>query len=412
MQSLLSERIGALPASATIAMSQKAAALRAQGHDIIDLSIGEPDFQTPAYIQTAAKQAIDAGQYFSYPPVAGYADLRAAIAEKLRHENQIHCTPNQVVVSNGAKQSIANAFLCLLNPGDEVIVYTPYWVSYASIIQLAGGRPVFLRGSAENNFEPTPAQLASAITPRTKAVVFSSPCNPTGHVLTRTSLEAMAAVLVQHPHVLAIADEIYEYINFTGEHTSLASLEGMQDRVVTINGFSKGFAMTGWRIGYLAAPLWLAKACEKIQGQMTSAPSSIAQRAALAALQGSRTDTEAMIASYRQRRDLVCSLLQDIPDIRIPSPSGAFYVFPDVSDYLVGAADNNADALCLYLLQEAHVALVTGSAFGVPQHVRLSYAVAEGRLRTAIQRIKLALAKLRGGKTGLDNAEVLSKILP
>ena len=397
MESLLSERISTLPASATIAMNQRATALRAQGHDVIDLSIGEPDFQTPAFVQAAAKEAIDAGQYFSYPPVAGYADLRAAIAEKLRRENGIDCTPDQVVVSNGAKQSIANVLLCLLNPGDEVIVYTPYWVSYASIIRLAGGRPVFLQGSAEDHFVPTPAQLASAITPRTKAVMYSSPCNPTGHVLTRTVLEAMAAVLVQHPHVLAIADEIYEYINFVGEHTSLAALQGMQGRVVTVNGFSKGFAMTGWRIGYLAAPPWLARACEKIQGQTTSAPSSIAQRAALAALRGCRADAEAMAASYRQRRDLVCALLHDIPGVRVPQPSGAFYVFPDVSDYF-GSMAGNAEALCLYLLEEAHVALVTGSAFGVPQHVRLSYAVDEGRLRTAIHRIKIALAKLRANQ--------------
>lgn len=399
MQHLLSDRISSLPSSATLAMTQKAMDLRAQGYDIINLSIGEPDFKTPLYIQEAAKQAIDTGDYFGYPPVAGYADLRAAIAEKLTQENSIPCTPQQVVVSNGAKQSLANVFLCLLNPGDEVIVYTPYWVSYVAMIQLAGGRPVLVEGSVDNNFEVMPEQLEQAITPKTKAVIFSSPCNPTGHVLGKSTLEAMAALLAKHPDVLVIADEIYEYINFGEEHFSIGSLPSMQDRVVTINGFSKGFAMTGWRIGYMAAPLWLAKACEKMQGQMTSAPSSIAQRAALAALQGDRADVRKMVAIYQQRRDLCLSLLKDIPGLPCSEPLGAFYLFPDVRAYFGSTAGEvvieTSEDLCMYLLKEAHVSLVTGSAFGVPHCIRLSYAAAEEQLITALERIKNALAKLK-----------------
>ena len=398
MTSLLSNRISSLAASATIAMNQKAADLRAKGHDIVNLSIGEPNFATPRYIQQAAQAAIEEGHYFSYPPVAGYADLRAAIAEKLCQENKIPSTPSQVVVSNGAKQSLANVFLCLLNPGDEVIVYTPYWVSYNSMIQLAGGTPMLLQGDPAHHFEPTAEQLDHAITPRTKAIIFSTPCNPTGHVLSRKSLEAIATVLDKHPHVLAIADEIYEYIHFTGQHTSLGSLEEIQDRVITVNGFSKGFAMTGWRIGYMNAPLWLAQACEKLQGQTTSAPSSIAQRAALAALQGGRQEVQAMTAAYFRRRDLVVDLLQAIPGINVSSPAGAFYIFPDVSYYLgrqtPQATINSAEDLCMHLLQEAHVSLVPGSAFGVPHHIRLSYAVSEDQLQVAIQRMQKALLQL------------------
>lgn len=399
MQHFLSDRINALPASATIAMNQKAMDLQAQGHDIINLSIGEPDFKTPESIQQAAKQAIDAGAYFSYPPVAGYADLRAAIADKFQRENNIPCTPSQVVVSNGAKQALANVFLCLLNPGDEVVVYTPYWVSYVSMVQLAGGKPVPICGTLANNFEATPAQLEQAITPKTKAVIFSSPCNPTGHVFAQQALEAMAAVLAKHPQVLVISDEIYEYIHFAGTHTSMGALPSMQDRVITINGVSKGFAMTGWRIGYMAAPAWLAKACEKVQGQTTSAPSSIAQRAALAAIQAGKEATQQMVAAYRQRRDLCMELLQDIPGLQLSNPLGAFYLFPDVSAYF-GYTDGkvtiqNAEALCMYLLQEAHVSLVPGSAFGVSQCIRLSYAATEEQLKAACQQMKSALAKLQ-----------------
>ena len=398
MSSLLAKHIVALPSSATLAMFKKTTALKAQGHDIIDLSIGEPEFKTPHYIQQAAKDAIDAGTYFSYPPVAGYADLREAIAQKLQTENRLSCTPEQVVVSNGAKQSLYNIFMSLLTPGDEVIVYTPYWISYSAMIQLAGGRPIYLQGSATHQFEPTPEQFERAITPRTKAVVFSSPCNPTGHTLSREYLEGMAAVLRKHPHVIAIADEIYEYIHFTGTHTSLAALDGMQDQVVTVNGFSKGFAMTGWRVGYLAAPRWLAQACEKIQGQSTSAPCAIAQRAALAAIQGDRKDIKAMNGAYHKRRNLMLSLLKEIPDIRCSTPSGAFYLFPNIQRYLNRTDGQEVvpheEALCTYLLQKAHVSVVNGSAFGVPGHIRLSYAASEAVIKTAMERIAAALDRL------------------
>jgi aspartate aminotransferase len=399
MKHFLATRINALPQSATIAMNQQATDLQAQGHDIINLSIGEPDFKTPLPIQQAAKKAIDAGVYFAYTPVAGYIDLREAIADKLYKENNIRCEPTQVVVSNGAKQAIANVLLCLLNPGDEVVVYTPYWVSYMAIIQWAGGKPVLIRGKLANNFEATPEQLEKAITSRTKAVIFSSPCNPTGHVFAQQALEDMAAVLAKHTHVFVIADEIYEYINFVGAHTSIGALPGMQDRVITINGFSKGFAMTGWRIGYMVAPAWLAKACEKIQGQTTGAPSSIAQRAALAAIQGDRESTQCMANTYRKRRDLCLEMLQESPGLRSNIPSGAFFLFPDVSDYFNYADGQsviqNADALCMYLLREAHVSLVAGSAFGEPNCIRISYAAAEAQLREALQRIKSALDRLQ-----------------
>ncbi|HAN50016.1 MAG TPA: aspartate aminotransferase [Amoebophilaceae bacterium] len=399
MKHFLANRINALPKSATIAMNQQAIDLQAQGHDIINLSIGEPDFKTPLSIQQAAKKAIDAGIYFSYTPVAGYADLRAAIADKLCQENNIRCEPSQIVVSNGAKQAIANVFSCLLNPGDEVVVYTPYWVSYVAIIQWAGGKPVLIQGKLANNFEATPEQLDQAITSKTKAVIFSSPCNPTGHVFSKHALEAMATVLAKHAPIFVIADEIYEYINFVGEHTSMGALPGMQDRVITINGFSKGFAMTGWRIGYMAAPAWLAKACEKIQGQTTGAPSSIAQRAALAAIQGDRKVIQLMTDTYRKRRDLCLELLKEIPGFRSNTPLGGFFLFPDVSDYF-GRTDGHvviqdAHELCMYLLREAHVSVVAGSGFGEPNCVRISYAVTEDQLRAALQRIQEVLAKLK-----------------
>jgi aspartate aminotransferase len=399
MELFLANRINSLPTSATISMNQQAMDLKAKGHDIINLSIGAPDFTTPLPIQQAAKQAIDTGDYFSYAPVAGYADLRVAIADKLHKENNIRCESSQIIVSNGAKQAIANAFLCLLNPGDEVIVYTPYWVSHVSIIQLAGGKPVLVRGKLANNFEPTPEQLDQAITAKTKAMIFSSPCNPTGHVFSKQALEAMAAVLDKHPHVWVIADEIYEYINFTDEHTSIGALPSMQDRVITINGFSKGFAMTGWRVGYMAAPAWLAKACEKIQGQTTGAPSSIAQRAALAAIREDRKAVRLMAEAYHKRRDLCLALLKEIPGLRFNIPLGAFFIFPDISHYL-GRTDGqitiqDADALCMYLLQKAHVSVVTGSAFGDPNCIRISCVATEEKLKIAIQRIKETLSRLK-----------------
>lgn len=400
-EQFLSHRIKSLPPSATLAICQQTRDLIAQGYDVRDLSIGEPSFSTPAYIQQAAKQAIDTGAYFGYPPVAGYADLRAAIAQKLRRDNGIVCEPSQIVISTGAKQALANLFLCLLDPGDEVVVYAPYWLSYAYIIRLAGGKPVFIKGKQEDNFEPKPVQLDRAITPRTKAILFSSPCNPTGLILSESSLMAMAAVLAQHEHVLVVADEIYEYINFTDSYTSIGALEGMQDRVITVNGFSKGFAMTGWRVGYLAAPTWVAKACERIQGQLTTATCSIAQRAALAAIEGDKTLLQGMTDAYRQRRDLAMQLLEELPGFKLNKPSGAFYLFPDIS-YYFGQTDgqtaiHNANDFCMYILQEAHVALVAGNAFGEPRCIRLSYAADEEDLQEAIQRIRKVLNRLRPG---------------
>ena len=398
MKHFIADRVNALPQSATITMNQEAMYLRAQGHNIIDLSLGAPDLATPFPIQQAAKQAIDEGMFFSYPPVAGYADLRAAIADKLYKENNIQCDPSQVVVSNGAKQAIFNVFSCLLNPGDEVVVYTPYWVSYMAIIQWVGGKPVLFRRQQTHNAKEAPKQLDQVINSKTKAVIFSSPCNPTGHVFSKQALEEIAMVLEQYPHILVISDEIYEYINFVGEHHSIGALPSMQDRVITINGFSKGYAMTGWRVGYMAAPKWLAKACEKIQGQTTGAPSSIAQRAALAAIRENKKAIQLMTETYRKRRNLCMKLLRDIPGLCTNTPLGAFFIFPDVRAYF-GRTDGshvvqNADNLCRYLLKRAHVSLVAGNAFGEPNCIRISYTTTEEQLSIALQRIRNVLAKL------------------
>jgi aspartate aminotransferase len=395
---LLSDRIKAMEESATIAMAQKARELKSQGADVISLSLGEPDFKTPAHVCEAAKAAIDEGKYFTYTPVPGYLDLREAIVDKLERENSLSYTSNQIVVSTGAKQSIANTFLCLLNPGDEVIVYAPYWVSYMEIIKLAGGVPVPVSGSIENNFKATADQLRGAISPKTKAVIFSSPCNPTGAVFSREEMQYMADILADHPDILVVADEIYEHINFSGEHVSIAGLPGMMERTVTVNGFSKGFAMTGWRLGYIAAPLWIAKACGKIQGQFTSGTNSIAQRAAIAALTGDMTPTRKMAKAYLRRRDLVLDRLNEIPGVKTYVPNGAFYIFPDVSEYF-GKSDGettiqNASDFCMYILNKAHVSLVTGEAFGAPSCVRLSYAASDEALVEAINRIKDTLGKL------------------
>nr|WKN38483.1 pyridoxal phosphate-dependent aminotransferase [Tunicatimonas sp. TK19036] len=394
----LSERLQKLEESATIAMAQKAREFKAKGIDVISLSLGEPDFKTPKHIQEAAKQAIDEGKYFGYSPVPGYLDLREAIAEKLQRDNGLTYTPNQIVVSTGAKQSIANVFMCLLDPGDEVIVYSPYWVSYAEIIKIAEGVPVPIMGSLENNFKATADQLKEAITPKTKAVIFSSPCNPTGAVFTREEMEAMAEVLRQHSNIFVVADEIYEYINFRNEHVSIASLPGMYDNTITVNGFSKGYAMTGWRLGYIAAPEWIAKACGKIQGQFTSGTNSIAQRAAIAALKGDMSASQEMKEAYQRRRDLVLDLLKDVPGVETYVPTGAFYLFPDISAYF-GKSDGettieNADDFCMYILNNAHVSMVTGDAFGAPNCVRLSFAASDEQLKEAMKRFKEVLAKL------------------
>jgi aspartate aminotransferase len=395
----LSNRIEAIQESATLAMAAKAREFKTKGIDVISLSLGEPDFKTPEHICEAAKKAIDDGKYFAYPPVAGYQDLREALAAKYQKENNVPYKAENIVVSNGAKQSIANAFIALINPGDEVIVFSPYWVSYDALVRLAEGTPVMIAGGIENDFKVTPDQLEKAITPKTKAVIFSSPCNPTGSVFSKKELQALADVVLKHPDIIVIADEIYEHINFTGEQVSIASFPGMFERTITVNGFAKGFAMTGWRVGYIAAPKWIADGCNKVQGQVTSANCSIAQRAALAAITGEIEPTMKMVEQYRKRRDIVYNLLKDIPGVKANYPEGAFYFFPDVSFYY-GKSDgtktiNTGDDLCLYLLEKALVSLVPGGAFGDEKCVRLSYAASEKDLQEALKRMKEALLQLK-----------------
>ncbi|MBT2556800.1 pyridoxal phosphate-dependent aminotransferase [Hymenobacter sp. ISL-91] len=396
---VLSDRINAMQESQTIAMAKKARALAAEGVDVISLSFGEPDFQTPQYIKDAAKQALDEGYTF-YTPVPGYLELRQAICDKFRRDNQLDYLPENIVVSTGAKQSLANAVLSLVNPGDEVIVFSPYWVSYEEMVRLAEGVSVPLVGAFENNFKVTAAQVEAAITPRTRLIMYSSPCNPTGAVFSREELAELAAVVARHPHIHVLADEIYEYINFVGEHVSLAQFEEVKDQVITVNGFSKGYAMTGWRVGYLAARREIAAACEKIQSQITSGTCSIAQRASIAALEGGRASADEMVAAYRRRRDLVLELVQDIPGFRTNVPSGAFYLFPDVTGYFgrttaAGETIATASDLAMYLLNDAHVAAVDGAAFGAPDCLRFSTAAADEKLREAFERIKASLARLK-----------------
>ncbi|QDA59156.1 pyridoxal phosphate-dependent aminotransferase [Hymenobacter jejuensis] len=396
--SVLSDRISALQESQTIAMAKKARELIAQGIDVINLSFGEPDFQTPEYIKDAAKQALDEG-YTKYTPVPGYVDLRQAIADKLKRENHLDYECENIVVSTGAKQALANTVLSLVNPGEEVIVFAPYWVSYEEMVRLAEGVSVTLMGALENDFKVTAAQLEAAITPRTKLIMYSSPCNPTGSVFSREELAEIAAVVARYPQVHIIADEIYEYINFVGEHVSIAQFDEIKDRVITVNGFSKGYAMTGWRVGYLAAHKQIASACEKMQSQITSGTCSIAQRAALAALKGGRSSADEMVEAYRRRRDLVLELVADIEGLITPKPSGAFYIFPDVSGFFGktapdGSVIENATDLAMFLLNDAHVAAVSGEAFGAPSCVRFSTAAADEKLREAFLRIKDSLKRL------------------
>jgi len=395
----LSNRINAIEESATLAMAAKAREFKAKGIDVISLSLGEPDFKTPQHICDAAKKAIDEGKYFAYPPVAGYQDLREALAAKYQKENKVPYKAENIVVSNGAKQSIANAMIALINPGDEVVVFSPYWVSYDALVRLAEGVPVMIKGGIESDFKVTAAQLDAAITPKTKAIIFSSPCNPTGSVFSRQELQDIANVVLKHPNIVVIADEIYEHINFTGEQVSIASFPGMFDRTITVNGFAKGFAMTGWRVGYIAAPKWIADGCNKVQGQVTSANCSIAQRAALAAIAGDIEPTNTMVAEYRKRREIVYELLKSLPGVKANYPEGAFYFFPDVSSYF-GKSDGtskikNADDFCLWMLEKGHVSLVPGGAFGDEACVRLSYAASEKDLREAMRRMKEALATLK-----------------
>ncbi|PYF72896.1 pyridoxal phosphate-dependent aminotransferase [Pedobacter nutrimenti] len=395
----LSKRINNLSESQTIKMAKLGRELAAKGIDVINLSFGEPDFFTPEHVKEAAKTAIDEN-YSYYTPVSGYPELRKAIAEKLSRENGLSYGFDQIVVSTGAKQSLANAVMCLVDPGDEVIVPTPYWVSYSEMIKLAEGKTVFIDATVEQNFKITPAQLEAAITPKTKLFMFSSPCNPTGSVYSREEMAALAAVFEKHPNIFILSDEIYEHINFVGKHTSIASFDAIKDRVVVINGFSKSYAMTGWRVGYIAANKEIANACDKMQGQITSGTCSIAQRAALKAYQDGLDTVHEMVAEFKKRRDVVYDLLKAIPGIKVNLPDGAFYFFPEVKSYFgksttEGQVISNAEELCLYLLNEAHVSTVTGEAFGNDDCIRISYAAAEDKLRDAVSRIAAALAKLK-----------------
>lgn len=395
--SILSDRVLQLAESETLKMARMARELRAQGHDVISLSLGEPDFDTPDHIKDAAFQALKDG-YTKYTPVAGLAELTKAISDKFKRDNNLEYRPDQIVVSNGAKQTIYNLCQALLNPGDEAILFSPYWVSYYEIVKLSEGVPVCVYAGVEQDFKPTPKQLEEAITDKTKFVLFSSPCNPTGTVFTRDELEAYANVLARHDHVIVISDEIYEYINFTHEHVSIGSFPQVKERTVTVNGFAKGFAMTGWRLGYMGAPKFIADACSKIQGQVTSGAASFGQKAGAVALSVSLEPTYAMREAFRERRDIVISMIQEIPGIKTNNPDGAFYVFPDISAYF-GKTDghtviNNADDFCDYVMTNAYVGLVSGSAFGDPNCFRLSYAASEEQLREAIRRIKDVLSRL------------------
>ena len=394
----LSDRINNLSESETLAMSRMSRELKAQGHDVINLSVGEPDCFTPDTVKKAAHQAID-DNYSFYTPVNGYQDLREAICNKLKRDNDLEYTPDQIVVGTGAKQCIANAMLCMVNPGDEVIVPAPYWVSYREITKMAEGKAVYIEAGIDNDFKITPEQLEEAITERTKMFIFSSPCNPTGSEYSKSELEALAAVFERHPQVFIISDEIYEHINFDGNHASIASFAAIKDRVILVNGVSKGFAMTGWRVGYLAAHPAIAKACNKYQGQVTSGTCSIAQRAALEAINADPETTKEMLEKFRERRDLVINLLEEVPGINCNTPEGAFYLFINVKSYF-GKSDedqmiHNDNDLCMYLLQKAHIALVPGSAFGDGECVRFSYATSNELLTEAVDRMKTALARLQ-----------------
>lgn len=394
----LSRLVMEMHESATLRMAQMGRNLKAQGFDVISLSLGEPDFDTPDHIKEAAKKALDDG-YTKYTPVPGLPELRQAIVNKFKRENGLEFAVNQIVVSNGAKQCIANLALALLDPGDEVILFSPYWVSYSEIVKMAGGVPVEVYAGIEEDYKVTPAQVAAAITPRTKAVLFSSPCNPTGSVFTKAELEAIAAVIAEHRHIVVISDEIYEHINFTDSHFSIGAVPAIKDQVVTVNGFAKGFAMTGWRLGFMGGPKYLMEACSKIQGQFTSGANSFGQKAAAYALDASLEPTYKMRDAFRKRRDLVIELLEKIPGFKVNYPTGAFYVFPDISDFF-GKTDGemtikSGDDFSEFLLLNAHVATVGGDSFGAANCFRISYAASEKDIRTAIERIAQAVKKLK-----------------
>jgi aspartate aminotransferase len=393
----VSDRLAKLSASATIAMNQKSKDLQAEGIDVINLSVGEPDFNTPDHIKAAAKKAID-DNYSFYPPVAGYPALRKAIVDKLKNQNGLDYTADQITVSNGAKHSIVNVLLCIINPGDEVIIPAPYWVSYAEQVKISEGTNVILDTSIENDFKVTPEQVQAAITPKTRAIVLCSPSNPTGSVYSKDELGALAAVLAKHERIIIISDEIYEHINYIGKHESIAQFPNVKDRVVLVNGVSKGYAMTGWRLGYIAAPLWITKAVTKLQGQFTSGAAAVAQIASITALTGDHGPTEEMNKAFRRRRDLVLGHLEGIEGVRCSIPEGAFYVFPDMSAYFGKSVDGkeikDSDDLCMYLLESGHIATVPGSAFGAPNCVRISFANSDENMEEAMIRLKNALAKM------------------
>jgi aspartate aminotransferase len=394
----LAQRLDRMSESQTLKMSRLGRELRAKGLDIIDLSIGEPDFVTPEHIREAAKQAIDEG-YTHYTPVAGYPDLRKAIADKLKRDNGLDYAPEQIVTSTGAKHSLINVIMSVVDPSDEVIIPTPYWVTYSEQVKFVQGKVVTIRGTQENKYKITPAQLEAAITPKTKLFMFSSPCNPSGSVYDQQELAALAEVFRKHPRIIILSDEIYEYINYQGTHYSIAQFDDLKDRVVVVNGLSKGYAMTGWRLGYIAGPLALAKAVEKIQGQFTSGTCSITQRAAIHALNADLKPTQEMVAEFRKRRDFIVSEIRKIPGIEVQEPDGAFYIFPDVSTYFGKKAGDitieNADDLCMYLLEKGQVSTVTGAAFGEPNCIRISYAASMEKLGEGVNRLKEALAALK-----------------
>lgn len=394
----LSNRLNRLAPSATLAMSQKSGEMKAQGIDVINMSVGEPDFNTPEHIKDAAKKAID-NNFSKYSPVPGYMDLREAIAAKLKNENGLDYSPNEILVSNGAKQSVCNAVMALVNDGDEVIIPAPYWVSYPQMVKLAGGEPVIVEAGFDQNFKITPEQLEAAITPKTKMLILCSPSNPTGSVYSEEELKGLAEVITKHEDLYVISDEIYEHINYIGKHHCIALAPGMKERTILVNGVSKAYAMTGWRIGYIAAPEWIVKGCNKLQGQYTSGPCSVSQKAAVEAYTASQECVETMRQAFQRRRDLIVKLAKEIPGLEVNVPEGAFYLFPKCSNFFGKSCDgrviNTSTDLAMYLLEVAHVATVAGDAFGDPDCFRMSYATSDENICEAMKRIKEALAKLK-----------------
>lgn len=394
----LSNRLNRLAPSATLAMSQKSSEMKAQGIDVINMSVGEPDFNTPEHIKEAAKKAVD-NNFSKYSPVPGYMDLREAIAAKLKNENGLDYSPNEILVSNGAKQSVCNAVMALVNDGDEVIIPAPYWVSYPQMVKLAGGEPVIIEAGFDQNFKITPEQLEAAITPKTKMLILCSPSNPTGSVYSEEELNGLAEVITKHEDLYVISDEIYEHINYIGKHHSIALAPGMKKRTILVNGVSKAYAMTGWRIGYIAAPEWIVKGCNKLQGQYTSGPCSVSQKAAVEAYTASQECVETMRQAFQRRRDLIVKLAKEIPGLEVNVPEGAFYLFPKCSNFFGKSCDgrviNTSTDLAMYLLEVAHVATVAGDAFGDPDCFRMSYATSDENICEAMKRIKEALAKLK-----------------